>query len=385
MASIIRSGSAAARVWAAWMRSALRPKDAVAASVYESEQHLESVEREFQDLDSIRPMPKFTKAMKLYRNQVRDAQFQNMESLQLLLSPTEQPRGTIFGWKEEDEFAEKNFITRVNYFGSHLGGTYGSNDNLLSHLSKDWSDIRPKQWDTLHEKIISTIKTSLISSSDSPLQSGEPISIVVPGCGLGRLVYDIGESLKSDSELNQMSVYIHGTEASTACLKIIDSLFNAHTQEFNEFSIHPFATQRKNNLSPSSRLAYAKGPLPNPKPQSEGLGGRSGVDYSFSAMTLDELKQLEETTDCVVTCFFLDCTDAVETIKDIFDCLRPGGVWINCGPLAYHDWGLSPTSKELALAVEESGFELLDNGIHQLEEDLPYFERPDSTLVEQTW
>ena len=41
--------------------------------------------------------------------------------------------------------------------------------------------------------------------------------------------------------------------------------------------------------------------------------------------------------DCVVTCFFVDTAPVVmEYIEVIHHCLKPGGYWINIGPLLYH-------------------------------------------------
>lgn len=41
--------------------------------------------------------------------------------------------------------------------------------------------------------------------------------------------------------------------------------------------------------------------------------------------------------DCVATCFFIDCANnVVQFIETIYKILKPGGVWINLGPLLYH-------------------------------------------------
>lgn len=41
--------------------------------------------------------------------------------------------------------------------------------------------------------------------------------------------------------------------------------------------------------------------------------------------------------DCIATCFFIDCANnVVQFIETIYKILKPGGVWINLGPLLYH-------------------------------------------------
>lgn len=41
--------------------------------------------------------------------------------------------------------------------------------------------------------------------------------------------------------------------------------------------------------------------------------------------------------DCIATCFFIDCANnVVQFIETIYNILKPGGVWINLGPLLYH-------------------------------------------------
>lgn len=41
--------------------------------------------------------------------------------------------------------------------------------------------------------------------------------------------------------------------------------------------------------------------------------------------------------DSVVTCFFVDTAPVVlEYLETIYEMLKPGGVWVNLGPLLYH-------------------------------------------------
>jgi carnosine N-methyltransferase len=41
--------------------------------------------------------------------------------------------------------------------------------------------------------------------------------------------------------------------------------------------------------------------------------------------------------DAVATCFFIDTAhNVVEYLEVIARCLKPGGVWVNFGPLLFH-------------------------------------------------
>lgn len=44
-----------------------------------------------------------------------------------------------------------------------------------------------------------------------------------------------------------------------------------------------------------------------------------------------------DTWDCIATCFFIDCANNIAAfIETIYTILKPGGIWINLGPLLYH-------------------------------------------------
>ena len=70
--------------------------------------------------------------------------------------------------------------------------------------------------------------------------------------------------------------------------------------------------------------------------------------------------------DAVTTCFFLDtANNIVEYMDAIWRVLKPGGFWINLGPLLYHYANSSQPSLELTLdqvlhAARAIGFELLE-------------------------
>lgn len=52
-----------------------------------------------------------------------------------------------------------------------------------------------------------------------------------------------------------------------------------------------------------------------------------------------------EKWDSVVTCFFIDTApNVLEYLKVVHRCLKPGGVWINGGPLLWHWQNSGPRS-----------------------------------------
>ena len=62
--------------------------------------------------------------------------------------------------------------------------------------------------------------------------------------------------------------------------------------------------------------------------------------------------------DAVATCFFIDTAhNVVEYLEIIARCLRPGGIWVNFGPLLFH-WAdassyLSTDEMSLEMSLED--------------------------------
>jgi hypothetical protein len=78
------------------------------------------------------------------------------------------------------------------------------------------------------------------------------------------------------------------------------------------------------------------------------------------------------TWDSVVTCFFLDTAPVVLSyIRTIFSILKPGGYWLNVGPLLYHWQGDSGDVDErygqsVELSYEEIRFAMCAAGFNIL-------------------
>lgn len=69
--------------------------------------------------------------------------------------------------------------------------------------------------------------------------------------------------------------------------------------------------------------------------------------------------------DCVATCFFIDCaSNVVQFVELIYQILKPGGVWINLGPLLYHyseikyEKSIEPSYEVLKEVITNVGFRM---------------------------
>lgn len=81
--------------------------------------------------------------------------------------------------------------------------------------------------------------------------------------------------------------------------------------------------------------------------------------------------------DTVLTAWFIDANgrDFRETAASINRVLRPGGTWLNVGPLRFkHSLGTTYTIEEIWDLTAEAGFEL----VRRSRDDVPYFDSPAS-------
>lgn len=69
--------------------------------------------------------------------------------------------------------------------------------------------------------------------------------------------------------------------------------------------------------------------------------------------------------DCVCTCFFIDTAkNVVQYLRTIAKILKPGGLWINLGPLLYHyadmytETSVELTLEEILVVSRKLGFEI---------------------------
>ena len=154
-----------------------------------------------------------------------------------------------------------------------------------------------------------------------------PARVLVPGAGLGRLVF----------ECFRRGYEVEGNEWSYYMLFASGMLLNCEPGE--RWEVHPWALESSNCLRTEHQLRAVGVPDVHPcdvRPPAD--GGRPGASMSMCAGDFAEVYAAAEVRgsfDAVLTCFFLDTArNVAEYIDVLWHCLRPGGAWINFGPVS---------------------------------------------------
>lgn len=130
------------------------------------------------------------------------------------------------------------------------------------------------------------------------------------------------------------------------------------------YTIHPWSNQYHNNVLASDQLKSVQFPDVDPSSMS------SQADFSMAAGDFLQVYTEPNEWDALVTCFFLDTgRNVLDYLDNIHKILKPGGYWINLGPLLYHyadlpDEGcIEPSYDMIKEAVLDLGFVLLKERI----------------------
>ncbi|GAX11469.1 hypothetical protein FisN_22Lh155 [Fistulifera solaris] len=216
--------------------------------------------------------------------------------------------------------------------------SYDDPHQVVAHIVRDWTaegkQIRRQLYDWCLSKI------------DKP-----GLRILVPGAGMGRLAWELARNKHAWVEALESSV---GMAAAAASI----------LQRKQSGMIHPFSSdQFSNEVNSSHRYLRVQYPDVDDVEIFEGHLSYTVADFlSLNSVLGNNQSQL----DAVVTCFFLDtATNVLEYIAMITKLLKPkGGMWVNVGPLQWHQKSLIRLSAdELYSLIEEVGFKIMEWGV----------------------
>ncbi|EZA49588.1 hypothetical protein DMN91_005678 [Ooceraea biroi] len=185
----------------------------------------------------------------------------------------------------------------------------------IKQLVRDWSTEGTEERKACYQPIIDEILYQF------PLEHCTPsdVHILVPGAGLGRLAFEIAKR----------GYTCQGNEFSLFMLFASNFVLNK-CRDVNSYQVYPWVHQYMNNLKPEHQTQAVC--FPDVSPSLPGI-----TQFSMTAGDFLEVYTEDNHWDCVATCFFIDCANnVVQFIETIYKILKPGGVWINLGPLLYH-------------------------------------------------
>lgn len=223
-----------------------------------------------------------------------------------------------------------------NWHGSATSADVGKAHSTIRQFYRDWSEEGQREREVCYAPVLAVLdQTFRKLCDDNPLSARSDYRVLVPGAGLGRLVFDLCAAGYS-AEGNEISY--HQLLASSWVLN--------HSRGARQHELYPFALHFSNILSRKQQLQKVLIPDVYPAaamaPAQQGDDGESSTvgNMSMSAADFIPLYSNPSQTnvfDAVATVFFIDTSpNLIRYIETIKNCLKPGGIWINVGPLLWH-------------------------------------------------
>ncbi|CAG7716684.1 unnamed protein product [Allacma fusca] len=215
---------------------------------------------------------------------------------------------------------------------------------VLKQIYRDWSREGEQERDSCYTIIIEELERQF-----SQKKMKEDVRVLLPGAGLGRLAH----------EVVRRGYVTEGNEFSLFMLFTSNFILNK-CQGVLAHTVYPFIHQITNNLNHNDQIR----PISFPDIDTSDLPKNSR--FSMTAGDFLDVYATPENTaswDAIVTCFFIDCAhNIVAMFERIYGCLKPGGVWINLGPLLYHfadmagEDSIEPSFDFLVEIIKKLGF-----------------------------
>ena len=216
--------------------------------------------------------------------------------------------------------------------------------STIRQMHRDWSIEGIAERQACYDPVLQDLDSRFSQASDKTA-----VKVLVPGAGLGRLVFEI--CLRGYS--------VEGNEISWHQLMASNWILN-HTVDGTVWDLYPFATDFSNLATRDQQLQVVKIPDLNPAsalntafmgsevPSTGRLGMTSG-DF----IELYGRDHYQNAYEAVITVFFIDTApNLIRYVETVRNCLQPGGMWANLGPLLWHFEDRAPTEKAEDTAIK---------------------------------
>lgn len=234
---------------------------------------------------------------------------------------------------------------------------YASAAMIVAHLVRDWSALGGRARERTHRPVLRAIRALQRSRR-------RPLTVLVPGAGACRLAWDIAR-LGNRVEANDVSA------AMLVAARSVLSLGTRRLQLYPRVRCTSGAVRRAAcldahsipDIAPSNCEPLLRGP-PTLASAAIALTMQVGswAEMHTPPPVYGASRMANATFDAVVTCYFLDTqANPAAAVARVRSLLVPGGVWINVGPLQWHDPGaglLRLTLDELLALLDLAGFQM---------------------------
>ncbi|KZT05414.1 N2227-domain-containing protein [Laetiporus sulphureus 93-53] len=218
----------------------------------------------------------------------------------------------------------------------------------LRHFVRDWSNEGKDE----REKIFGPILDVLREVDE---EARRTMSVLVPGSGLGRLAWEISQ-LGFHTTANELSFFMN--------LAFRFLLSDHTTQHVNQHTLQPYASWFSHQRTTDS--VFRAIAFPDVVPRLSPSLQLAEQDFLSLRMPPHPSTKQIAGYDFIVTLFFIDTSlNVLETIEHVHELLRPGGTWINLGPLLWTGGGQAAVElslEEVMALVAMTGFRVEKEG-----------------------
>lgn len=223
-------------------------------------------------------------------------------------------------------FAKKKYAVKAYELGSARPVSNISVIELLHHYVRDWSQELTDERTLLFEPLLSNLRKEF----GQDVEATGNKKVLVPGSGLARAAYEISK-LGFQTEAVE---YSHLMDiAAHFVYNVKDNLATGPGSRFELFPyVHEFSHQEATASQLRGVYIPDVGDIKKPKNLTLGYG-------DFTEMAETHAGEY----DAIVSLFLIDTAENVMNYLDSIQALlKPGGIWINYGPLK---WGTAPQAE----------------------------------------
>ncbi|KAB8226298.1 N2227-like protein-domain-containing protein [Aspergillus novoparasiticus] len=225
---------------------------------------------------------------------------------------------------ELDQFVKENEKQGINTDKTSVS-------QVMKHFVRDWADEGHDERQDAFPCVLGTL-ANMSRTFEHPLR------VLLPGAGLGRLAHEVNALGGFEVTMNEWSMYMN------LAYRYLSSLPSVNSKSFHPhidwWSHHATTADLQRSVSFPDTLASPSVVL---------------VEGDFTTIFAEDTGKY----DVIVTLFFIDTArNLVSYFENIHQLLRPGGQWINLGPLLYGSAPFLQLSLDETVALTEHiGFE----------------------------